>query len=54
MLTLEQNSDADREDSYLVYFEGQYVGRVFFAGADAPKDQPKTSGKSGPEAIDRN
>ncbi len=41
MLTLKRNPDAaDQEDSYLVYFEGRYVGRIFYVGAGAPKDRP--------------
>jgi hypothetical protein len=40
MLTLKHNPDADQEDSFLVLFEGRYVGRIFYAGASGPKDRP--------------
>ncbi len=40
MLALKRNPDADQEDSYLVYFRGRYVGRIFCVGAGAPKEAP--------------
>ncbi len=40
MLTLKRNPDADQKESYLVYFRGRYVGRIFYVGAGAPKDRP--------------
>ncbi len=40
MLTLRRNPDADQEESYLVYFRGRYVGRIFYVGAGAPKEAP--------------
>ncbi len=40
MLTLRRNPDADQGESYLVYFRGRYVGRIFYVGAGAPKDAP--------------
>lgn len=39
-LTLRPNSYAAQDNGYLVYFEGECVGRIFRPGAGAPKDRP--------------
>jgi hypothetical protein len=38
MLILKRNPDADQSESYNVFFEGRYVGRIFKADAYAPQD----------------
>jgi hypothetical protein len=39
-LILKRDKDYKHDEGYLVYFEARCVGRIFSAGAGAPKDQP--------------
>lgn len=39
-LILRRNPHAGNDEGYLVYTGGECVGRIFFAGAGAPKDRP--------------
>ena len=39
-LILKRDKDYKHDEGYLVYFEARCVGRIFNAGAGAPKDQP--------------
>ncbi len=56
-LTLKRNPNATQDESYNVFFEGRYVGRIFYVGAGAPKDAPwfwglefhEWQGSSGPQ-----
>ena len=40
MLLLRRNLESEEAESYVVLHEGRYVGRIFYAGAGAPKDRP--------------
>jgi hypothetical protein len=39
-LLLKRHRDYLQGEGYLVFFDGSCVGRIFNAGAGAPKDQP--------------
>jgi hypothetical protein len=39
-LILKPHKDYEQGEGYLSYFDGRYVGRIFYAGAGAPKDRP--------------
>jgi hypothetical protein len=40
VLILKRDKDFLLGEGYLVYCEGCCIGRIFYAGAGAPKDQP--------------
>ena len=40
MLVLKKDPDVSEPESYNVLCDGRYVGRIFYAGAGAPKDRP--------------
>jgi len=40
MLPLRGNLEDEEHQSYVVLSDGRYVGRIFYAGAGAPKDRP--------------
>ena len=40
MLVLKRDPDADQSESYNVFFEGRYVGRIYKAVSHAPREAP--------------
>jgi hypothetical protein len=40
VLKLRKDREYEQGEGYSVIFEGRSVGRIFFAGAGAPKDRP--------------